>query len=143
MQRSVRRHEAARVNRALAAETGSLAPSFLHDHLQGGNVPRLHHGIEPDLPRPFRHQHVLVEVSKTARPLDSGDEPGNPARRPRLTGPEVTMEQQGALERIDARYPDAAPVAKRAVASRGVPAGSQGRRTRDPGHDLALVLDRQ
>src|SRR2546425_9480513 len=35
------------------------------------------------------------------------------------------------------------PVAKCAPASRGVPAGSQGRRTRDTGHDLAAVLDRQ
>src|SRR5882762_11784494 len=139
MQRSIGRHEAALINRTLAAETRGLAPSFLHDNLKGGNVPRLHHGIERDLPRPFRYQHMLVEVSKTARALHPRDEPGNPGRRPCLTGPEVTMEQQGALERRDPRHPDAPPVAKCAAASRGVPASSQGRRTRDPGHDLAAV----
>src|SRR2546426_2708176 len=45
----------------------TLFRSLLHDHLEGRDVPRVHHRIERNLPRPLRHQHVLIEVAEAAR----------------------------------------------------------------------------
>src|SRR5438445_8455372 len=106
-------HERAGVDRALTIEAGGAPSCLLDDHLEGGDVPRVHDPVNRDLTRAFGDQHVLVEVTQPPgavhalhQPHDPGWRPAPPAppAPPASAGPEIAVEQHRPIETADLRH---------------------------------------
>src|SRR2546427_10603265 len=75
-------HERAGVDRALTTETCGAPSCLLDDHLEGGDVPRVHDPVNRDLTRAFGDEHVLVEVTQPPGAVHVPHQPHDPGWRP-------------------------------------------------------------
>src|SRR2546427_3202167 len=125
--------ERAGVDRALTTQTCGAPSRLLDDHLEGGDVPRVHDPVNRDLTRAFGDEHVLVEVTQPPgavhalhQPHDPGWRPAPPAppAPPASAGPEIAVEQHRLMEIADLRHPKGGRSPGRPPTPRGVPASA-------------------
>src|SRR2546425_8149338 len=87
-------HERAGVDRALTIEAGGAPSCLLDDHLEGGDVPRVHDPVNRDLTRAFGDQHVLVEVTQPPGAVHVPHQAQDPGWRPFTAGPEIAVRSE-------------------------------------------------
>src|SRR5437879_1419240 len=79
--------ERAGVDRALTTQTCGAPSCLLDDHLEGGDVPRVHDPVNRDLTRAFGDEHVLIEVTQPPGAAHVPHQPHDPGWRPAPPAP--------------------------------------------------------
>src|ERR1700680_2361688 len=144
MNLSVSAQEIPCVDRPLTTYVRRPTARFLHNNPQRRQVPRLRRPIQRRFRRPFRHQHVLPESSKSAPAASRiGKPPDLFLSQFVLTRPRAGGEHHSLAQPRDVRDVNPLSIAIRALSAIRPPAARQSWSTRHSGYDFSIALDAQ